>query len=130
MRIAIVVLPIVILAGPVQAGSVEVAGKLGYLSEWEVTARVTERVTAGKREFSGPLTVRHIGVCTPGRPVEMAGEIRYREIGWMTPRMRGTLVIDGAECGFEAKLAGTYDGVMSCQQWNGVPLSLSIKPGE
>ena len=117
-------------AGPAEARSAEVAGKLGYLSEWEVTAKVSEQVIAGKREFAGPLTVRHIGLCAPGRPVEMAGEIRFRTAGWMTRRMEATLVIDGKECGFTGKFADTVDGVLSCPQWNGVPVSLSIKPGE
>ena len=118
------------LAGPAVARSAEVAGKLGYLSEWEVTAKVTEQVVAGKREFAGPLTVRHIGVCAPGRPVEMAGEIRFRTAGWMTRRMEATLVIDGKECGFAGKLGETYDGVLACPQWNGVPVRLSIKAGQ
>jgi hypothetical protein len=130
MRNAAVALLIVAFVGPAQARSAEVSGKLGYLSEWEVTANVTENVSAGKREFSGPLIVKHVGVCAPGRPVEMSGEIRYRTTGWMAPRMQGTLVIDGAECGFEAKLSETYNGVMSCEQWRGVPLSLSVKTAD
>jgi hypothetical protein len=130
MRNAAVALLIVAFAGPAQARSAEVSGKLGYLSEWEVTATVTENVSAGKKEFSGPLIVKHVGVCTPGRPVEMSGEIRYRTTGWTAPRMQGTLVIDGAECGFEAKLSETYNGVMSCEQWRGVTLSLSVKAAD
>jgi hypothetical protein len=123
-------IPIVIaaLAQPAQAGSTDVTGKLGYLSEWEVSAKVTERRAAGKTEFAGPLTVRHVGTCTTGRPVEMSGEIRYRLTGWIKPRMTATLSLDGVECGFEGNLSDTYDGVMSCPQWNGVPVSLRVKP--
>ena len=72
--------------------------------------------------------MRHIGVCAPGRPVEMTGEIRFRTAGWMTRRMDATLVLDGKECAFAGKLGETYDGVLACPQWNGVPVSLSIKP--
>src|SRR5262245_33047326 len=87
-------------AGSAAAQSSQLAGKLGYLSEWEVTAKVAPRGA----EFFGPLTVRHVGVCAPGHPVEMAGEIRYRITGWLSRRMEATLVIDGTECGFAGKL--------------------------
>jgi hypothetical protein len=115
---------------PAQAKSMQVTGTLGYLSEWEIAATVTEHAAAGKREFSGPLVVKHVGVCTPGRPVEMSGEIRYQITGWMSPRMKATLWIDGTECGFEAKRSEAYEGVLSCQQWRGVPLSLSVKAAD
>src|SRR5215510_7349535 len=117
-------------AGPAVAQSSQLAGKLGYLSEWEVTARVAARGAAANREFSGPLTVRHVGVCAPGHPVEMAGEIRYRITGWLSRRMEATLVIDGTECGFAGKLGQAYEGVLSCPQWRGVPLSLSLEAGD
>jgi hypothetical protein len=55
---------VLVSAGSTQAGSIQVAGKLGYLSEWEISAEVTP--DARKKEFSGPLTIRHTGVCTPG----------------------------------------------------------------
>jgi hypothetical protein len=123
----------VVLTGwPVVAAarSAEIGGKLGYLSEWEVTATVTEQVVGGRREFAGPLTVRHVGLCAPGRPVEMAGEIRFRIAGWVTRRLEATLVIDGKECGFSGKIGETVDGVLTCEQWKGVPASLSIKTTE
>jgi hypothetical protein len=120
-----------VLAAPAAARTAEIAGKLGYLSEWEVTAKVSEQVVAGKREFSGPLTVRHIGLCTTGgRPVEMAGEIRFRTTGWVNRRMEATLVLDGKECGFTGSVGDAVDGVLTCEQWKGVPVNLSIKPAE
>jgi hypothetical protein len=112
------------------ARSAEIGGKLGYLSEWEVTAMVTEQVVAGRREFAGPLTVRHVGVCAPGRPVEMSGQIRFRTAEWLTRRLEAILVIDGKECGFNGTVGATVDGVLTCEQWKGVPASLSIKATE
>jgi hypothetical protein len=78
MRLGAVPLLLMTLVQPALAGSVQVSGKAGYLSEWEVSAEVMEDRARGKREFSGPLTVRHIGVCAPGRKSEMSGEIRLR----------------------------------------------------
>ena len=117
-------------AGPALAQSSQLAGKLGYLSEWELSAKVTPQGMAANREFVGPLTLRHVGVCTPGHPVEMAGEIRYRITGWLSRKMDATLVIDGTECGFAGKLGQAYEGVLSCPQWRGVPLSLSLEAGD
>jgi len=117
-------------AGAAHAQSTAIAGKLGYLSEWELSAKVRQQGTAANREFVGPLTVRHVGVCAPGHPVEMAGEIRYRITGWLSRRIEATLVIDGTECGFAGKLGQAYEGVLSCPQWRGVPLSLSLEAGD
>src|SRR5215475_13365035 len=127
VRMTGIVILTVASAGPALAQSAVVAGKLGYASEWDVTAKVTPQDAAGSREFVGPLTVRHSGVCAPGRPVEMTGEIRYRFSGWLNRRLDATLIFDGTACGFEGKLAQTYKGVLTCPQWRGVPLSLSLK---
>jgi hypothetical protein len=135
MRNAAPVILVIMLAAPTQtrpaqAQSVEVSGKLGYLSEWDVSATVVAHTSGRRREFSGPLTLRHTGVCTPGGPVEMTGEIRYRLVNWLSRQVDATLVLDGVECGFNGKLSGAYEGVLSCPQWRGVPLSLSLKPAE
>jgi len=128
-RTAVVILTVV-SAGLDSVQAADLAGTLGYLSEWEVTAKVAPQDAAANRAFSGPLTVRHVGVCAPGHPVEMTGEIRYRITGWLNRRMEATLVIDGNECGFEGRLGQAYEGVLSCPQWRGVPLSLSLKAGD
>ena len=78
---------------------------------------MTERLSDGKKEFVGPLTVRHVGMCATGRPAEMSGEIRYRVTGWIRPRMTATWSLDGVECGVEGNLVGdAYGGVLS---WRG-----------
>jgi hypothetical protein len=128
MRISTLVVALLPFAGTAQAETAQVTGTLGYLSEWKVSADVVQTVVAGRKEFAGPLTVTHVGVCTPGRPVEMSGEIRYQITGWMRRRMKATLVLDGVACGFDATLSDGYDGTLSCPQWRGVPFSLSVKP--
>ena len=130
MRTLMIAMLVLASAAPVQAGSVQVSGKLGYLSEWEISGQVSDSPATGKGEFSGPITIKHVGVCTPGRPVEMSGELRYHISGWVKPRMRATLVVDGVECGFDAVLSQSYEGALACTQWRGVPLSLSVKSTE
>jgi hypothetical protein len=130
MRISNAIILLLAFAAPAQAQPVQITGKLGYLSEWEIAARVTEHASSGKNEFSGPLVLKHVGVCTPGRPVEMSGEIRYHITGWISPRMKAILRIEGTECRFEAKLSEAYEGVLSCPQWRGVPVSLFVKAAD
>src|SRR5215207_6410686 len=98
MRISNAIILLLAFAAPAQAQPVQITGKLGYLSEWEIAATVDEHASPGKKEFSGPVIVRHVGVCAPGRPVEMSGEIRYQISGWTRSRMKATLLIDGIEC--------------------------------
>lgn len=130
MRLGAVLLLLATLMQPAQAGSAWVSGKVGFLSEWELSAEVNENATTGRKDFSGPLTIKHIGLCAVGRTVEMSGEIRYRITGWLKPRMQATLVIEGVKCDFDGALSETYDGVISCPPWRNVPVSLSVKAAE
>jgi hypothetical protein len=78
---------------PFAPGAFEAAARTwSTVSGAAISAEVMEDRARGKREFSGPLTVRHIGVCAPGRKSEMSGEIRYQITGWLRPRMKATLV--------------------------------------
>src|SRR2546421_1506858 len=61
----------------------------GVLGEWELTASVSSASNRTK-EFSGPLTMRHTGICTQDGPEEKTGEIRLQvaEIGRASCRER------------------------------------------
>jgi hypothetical protein len=125
MRIACLAVAL-LLPAPAQADVIKVAGKAGYLSEWEVSASVSADAT-GAREFSGPMTMTHTGLCTVAGPVEKSGEIRYRLSGLFRSRMDATLTIDGARCTFSGVLSQAYSGVMDCPGTKGVPLTISVK---
>ena len=73
-------LPIVLglLPTPAGAQSLQVIGYSGYLGEWELTATVTERISSRTKEYSGPLTMRHIGLCTQDGPEEKTGGCVFR----------------------------------------------------
>jgi hypothetical protein len=114
-----------LLPAPAQAEVIKVAGKAGYLSEWEVSASVSGDASA--REFSGPMTMTHTGLCTVSGPVEKSGEIRYRLSGLFRSKMDATLTIDGMRCTFSGTLSQAYSGVMDCPGTKGVPLTISVK---
>lgn len=107
------------------AGDVAVSGRVGYLSEWEITA--TARATsAGRRtEFVGPLVMKHTGACMPSGFVEKPGEIRFWRTGVFSAGIQGVLSVGDERCAFEAR-QGTGEGLLRCPGKGGVPLSLTV----
>jgi hypothetical protein len=113
------------LGAPAQAQSLQVVGYSGYLGEWELTATVTE--TDGQtEEYSGPLTMKHIGLCTQDGPEEKTGEMSFR-ITTSSSRLDATVSVDGVACTYSGKLSDTYTGVMNCPDRQSVPLEMWVK---
>jgi hypothetical protein len=121
-------LPIIlgILATPASAQSLQVVGYSGYLGEWELTATVTEATSGHIKEYFGPLTMRHVGVCTQDGPEEKSGEIRVQIIA-SSSRLNATLSVAGTECAYSGQLSGAYTGMMNCPDRQAVPLKLWLK---
>src|SRR5947209_17351035 len=110
---------------PAHAQSREVTGQTGILGEWELTATVTQWNAGATKEFVGPLSVKHVGICTVDGPEEKKGELRLR-MSEMSTRVMGTLLIDGSECTYNVDLTSLDNGIMNCPDRRSVPL-LSIK---
>ena len=114
------------LATSAQAQSLQVIGYSGYLGEWELTAAVTETVSSQTKEYSGPLTMKHVGLCTQDGPEEKTGEIRF-QISALSARLNATLSVAGVECTYSGRLSDSYDGMMNCPDREAVPLKLWVK---
>jgi hypothetical protein len=114
------------LVTPVQAQSLQVTGYAGELGEWELTASVTGKILSGTKDFSGPLTMRHVGICSQDGPEEKTGEIRL-QISESTSRLNATLSVADVECTYIARLSDSYTGVMNCSDRRAVPLTLWLK---
>ena len=110
--------------GPAFAQSRDVSGQLGFLGEWEITATVTEKVHNGVKQLMGPMSLKHVGVCSADGPEEKSGELRLR---LSSAGIEATLLIEGSECTFRGRLKESYDGVLDCPDRRAVPLSLWIK---
>jgi len=121
-------LPIVLcaLTTPAGAQSLQVIGYSGYLGEWELTATVTENVSGQTKEYSGPLTMKHVGVCTQDGPEEKTGEIRF-QISASSSQLNGTFSVAGVECTYSGRLSDSYTGTMDCPDRQAVPLKLWLK---
>jgi hypothetical protein len=114
------------VAAPASAQSLQVIGYSGYLGEWELTATVTEKARLWAKEFSGPLSMKHVGICTQDGPEEKTGQIRF-QISALSSQLDATLLVEGQECTYSARAADPYSGVMACPDGKAVPLKLWLK---
>ena len=119
-------LAILPLASPTAGQSLELIGYAGELGEWELTAAVTERASSWTKEFSGPLMMKHVGICTQDGPEEKSGEIRF-QISARSGRLNAELSVAGTTCTYSGKLSDAYTGMMSCPNRQAVPLKLWLK---
>jgi len=126
VRALILLIVLGALATPAQAQSLQVIGYAGVLGEWELTATVTEKASRRTKEFSGPLTMKHVGVCAQDGPEEKTGEMRF-QISASSSRLNATLSIAGVECIYSGRLSDSYTGTMNCTDRQAVPLKLWVK---
>jgi hypothetical protein len=114
------------IAVPAWAEPLQIHGTTGYVSEYELSASVSEQDLNGKKEFTGPLTVRHVGLCTHDGPKETVGEIRF-ELARSSSRVTATLAFDGSKCTYKGVLSESYHGFMNCGREGNLPLTLWTK---
>lgn len=134
MRALLLLIVLSALATPTGAQSLEVLGYAGVLGEWELTANVTQKTSdQTTTEFFGPLTMTHVGLCTQNGPEQKTGEIRFQVFGSSLAKsgssvsIKATLVVDGVECSYSARLSDSYKGLMNCPDRTAVPLILWLK---
>jgi hypothetical protein len=114
------------LVTPAAAESLQLIGYSGYLGEWELTATVVAGASGKSSEYSGPLTMKHVGLCTQDGPEEKTGEIHLR-MSAASSRLTATLRVAGVECAFRGELSDAYAGALNCPEREAVPLRLWVK---
>jgi hypothetical protein len=114
------------LSAPAEAEPRQILGYAGVLGEWELTATVNEKTRLLGKEFSGSLSMKHIGICTQDGPEERSGEIRL-QLSAFTSHLDAKLLIEGIECTYSAPSSGPYSGMMACPDREAVPLKLWLK---
>ena len=122
---AALILALILPAASAKADPLQLVGYSGYLGEWELTATVTEGGSATPKEYSGPLSMKHVGLCTQDGPEEKSGKIRVQMPS--ESRIEATLWVDGVECSYQGILSDFYTGTMDCSGRERVPLKLWIK---
>jgi len=106
------------------AQALKVSGQLGVLGEWELSATLSREPAGGKRQFSGPLSLKHVGICSPDGPEEKAGTAQVQLVS--ASRVAASFMIDGVTCTYRGQKSDTYTGLMSCPGKADVPILLWI----
>lgn len=126
MRALLILFVLGALPAVAQAEPRRVLGYAGPLGEWELTATVSEKKHWWSREFSGPLSMKHVGICTQDGPEERTGQIRF-QISALSSQLDATLIIEGTACTYSARLSDPYSGVLACPDRAAVPLKLWLR---
>ena len=103
--------------------TLEILGQAGVLGEWELTAKLT--ATGAQKEFSGPMEMKHVGLCTVDGQERQTGEIKLQLSG--ASRVKATLVVDGVACTYAGRKSDSYSGPMRCPDRRDVPLLIWLK---
>ena len=125
MRALILSIGLGALVVPAYAQSLEVIGYSGHLGEWELTATVAQ-TAPDRKGYSGPLLMKHVGVCTQDGPEERAGEL-HLELSASSSLLEATLSVAGVQCRYSGRLSDAYTGTMTCPDREAVPLKLWLK---
>ena len=125
MRALLLAIGLGALFAPAHAQPLEIIGYSGFLGEWELTATVTE-IASGRKGYSGPLTMKHVGLCTQDGPEERIGEM-HLELSASSSRLDATLSLAGVECSYSGRLSDSYTGTLACLDREAVPLKLWVK---
>ncbi|MET4037593.1 hypothetical protein ABIB94_008881 [Bradyrhizobium sp. JR7.2] len=91
-----------------------------------MTATVMETTSGHTKEYTGPLTMKHIGVCTQDGPEEKTGEMRF-QISASSSQLNATVSVAGVECTYSGRLSDSYAGAMKCPDRQAVPLKLWLR---
>ena len=105
------------------AQALELIGQAGVLGEWELSADLT--ATGGKRDFAGPIVLKHTGICSADGPETRTGEMKLHMAS--ASRVKASLTIEGNPCTYSATKSDAFVGMMSCRDRRDVPLRLWIK---
>jgi hypothetical protein len=113
------------LAISITPPSLEITGYAGRLGEWELTATLRRNAPGWMCELSGPLTMKHIGLCSQDGPEERRGDMRLWRSAFSS-KAEATLLIEGVECTFSGAMLDSYAGMIVCPDRRPVPLALWV----
>jgi hypothetical protein len=102
-------------------------GRIGYLGEWEMTGSLTRTANGASSDYTGPVTLRHVGLCSVNGAEEKSGVVQIRSQP-KASAVEGTLALQDDNCHLVASRARAYSGVLNCRDGQGVPITFSIEP--
>jgi len=118
-------LPLLLI--PMAAEALELTGRYGYVGEWAVSALLTETngaMSGRKRDFTGPITLKHLALCGPGEVAEKAGTLSLRRDG---QRYAAMLTVGEDNCAVAGTLSEDGVAFADCGKAGKIPLRLWLK---
>ena len=113
------------LAPAASAQSYSAHGQIGYLGEWEMKADLTKTTSGAHIGYAGPVTLRHVGLCSTNGVEEKSGTVELK-IAPRAPSIEGTLAMKDDTCRIVVSAAPAHPGSMDCRDGQGVPIRFSI----
>ena len=121
---ALVAAILVCTSAPVAlAQSYSANGQVGYLGEWEMKASLNKTVSGSAQDFEGPVTLRHVGLCSVNGVEEKSGTMR---LAVSRGGVEGRLEMADDSCSIKAAASDPHTGLMSCRNGEGIPIRFSI----
>jgi hypothetical protein len=78
--------------------------------------------------FVGPLTWKHVGLCSVNGPEERVGEIQLQiHRSWLAAKIEAKLTFGDDQCVYSGAFAEGTTGLMTCGNGAAVPLRLDLK---
>jgi hypothetical protein len=86
-------------------------------------AALAEITTRAGADYSGPVTLRHVGLCSANGTGEKP-DVMHLNVSPLY--LEGTLTIDDDCCHIVASATASYTGPLSCRNGQSVPIHFSI----
>ena len=123
MRAIVGAILVLFAAAPAaRAQSYSAGGQIGYLHEWEITGNLAKTVTSPGTEYSGTITLRHVGLCSVNGVEQKQARLLLKV---SSRRLEGVLIMDGDRCRIVAS-GSSGSGQLTCGSGQDVPINLLI----
>jgi hypothetical protein len=108
------------------AQSYSANGQIGYLQEWEMKGSLAKTTTRTATNYDGPVTLRHVGLCSANGIEEKSGVVQLR-ISPTNASFVGTLALTDDNCQISASAGQPYTGLLNCRDGQGIPIHFTIE---
>jgi hypothetical protein len=104
------------------AQSYSASGQIGYLQEWEITGSLAKVATRPAVDYSGTITLRHVGLCSVNGVEQKQARMQLKV---SSGRLEGRLIMDDDECRIVAS-GSSGPGLLTCRSGQDIPINLLI----
>jgi hypothetical protein len=122
MRTIVAVILMFTAAPAALAQSYSFSGQIGYLHEWEMTGNLAKTVTRLGADYSGAMTLRHVGLCSVNGVEQKQARMQLKV---SSGRLEGRLIMDDDECRIVAS-GSSAPGLLTCRSGQDIPINLLI----